>query len=666
MKQLFLIFLFFIFLNTTFIFSQQKSLNNNEENKIQSMQIIDIKAKSNKEIERESFLHKKIYTKENIESYSVNSVSELLSFLPEIEVTGHGVNRKQISYQGLQSSYVSIHVNGVPVTQNSKVGFSLDSIDLSNIEKIEISRQSETATPNSTIGTIINIYTKDLDKPNGNYLSAFSKHILNDGYSVGGGYSLFLDKLKFDLQGSFRYDDGVQTNVKKGAHTVTEYSVPEKNIFNGILNLGYSFSATTKVIFSFLYSYESLIADGNVTTEEQLVKDTTYLPNISFQHSINSNLSLKIFLSYKNFSHDTITYSLFQIIEGRKEGTEAKQVFNNLDANINFSLKQSTLINADMNIAYQLETTSDDTLKLDDNKDYSRHNVSFNLQNLFKLTSFAKFLIGGKVNYNTQYAWNFSPYIHLNSALNKIVLLRVGYTSAYRAPTFKDNFYNWVHPAPFNFLISGNQNLKPETGHSFNFDSDFFFDKLFNLKVRGYLHLLSDKISYGDEKPGEGTINGSKYNGIRQAENISESYNLGSSISLDGQTKINFLKLGYSLNYNYNFAQEKEDGKYIDMEAIIPHSIKGNLFFTSIKTKTKLFLVAKYNSDFVIARATEDTPKQVRESLYLYNLKITQNLLDIFDLSIGVENLFDNKNEDYLLYEGRKFYVGLNLKSFKF
>ncbi len=126
-----------------------------------------------------------VVTKEEIDSIQAKSLTEVLSRLPGIQVSGGGGigQTKSVYVRGTNSSHVLMLLNGVRMGSATLGSGNFGSIPLTGIERIEYIRGSCAAVYGAdAVGGVINIIT---DYQKGQKLSEFSVGVGSNSYRVG-------------------------------------------------------------------------------------------------------------------------------------------------------------------------------------------------------------------------------------------------------------------------------------------------------------------------------------------------------------------------------------------------------------------------------------------------------------------------------------------------
>ncbi|MFA7672164.1 MAG: TonB-dependent receptor plug domain-containing protein, partial [Sphaerochaetaceae bacterium] len=276
---------------------------------------LDIKAKSLARAEINNSTSVTIITKEEIESYNVSTVAQLIGKATGTTFSSYGSEgaAQSIQIRGISSSKILIYIDGVPMTSAHDASFDLSTIPLSSVESIEIIRSGHGNLGRTNgIGGIVNIILKkdvDIASPfslsfeNGSFLplaygSEDKKNWLSlvDSQKLSLGYSTKIKNFNLSAnaggvlaQNNYTYRDGGALALREDS----EFKKIDGSIaLNGNITDNLSLNSQNIIAFSRLETPGSLtyITVGNwqqdlsVTTLNNLTlkNKAPYLDNLSF------------------------------------------------------------------------------------------------------------------------------------------------------------------------------------------------------------------------------------------------------------------------------------------------------------------------------------------------------------------------------------------------
>ena len=658
-----------------------QNTNSNADKKI--LRKIIISSKNNFFTEKTNILHVQSLSKLDLQNRGIISIREALLLFPSVTPYQHA-GQDYIQFQGLSGQYLIITIDGIPVTGRISQSLPFNQLAFANIERIELLKGAATSLyGNGAVGGIINIVTKGNNQTKNNIYPHASFHFdnyyfLNGKYWANAAWQHKINSILYTLQGSYTWDDGFFEDERIGRFLVPNYKLPNINQFDLTSSLSQRLDKNTwwfKANFSqnqLSRSSQAAVIQG----EHNL--DTKASTSLLWQNALNKNLSLQAHTSYKHFQHDITFYSVFN----QEETSQEKQSYNDLETEstihyqpidgLSFKLGANYLIeNAYLDSAGSTNLLRNNTAlflhsewspfigsRLNAQIDDAKNSLD-NKNKVVEPSSKVDILIlslGARSTINSDFGLSFNPELGWRYSPFDFFSWRIHYGRGYRAPTFKDQHYYWIHPQPVNFLIKGNPNLKPETTDSLQNSLHFYFSRLLIITLSSYAHLITDKIAYGEQTAGSGIFRGRTYNGIRQSTNITQAYRLGSDIEFKGSNK--FFRYQTSFSYNDSKDYDKNTETFVDAEFSIRYHAKIFLGFILPHARTLLGITSQWNAGHVINRETQETIGDT----YNIDLNVNQPLTFVYEnlaLYGGVKNLFDQKTDFLNRQEGIKFYVGL-------
>lgn len=151
-----------------------------------------------------------IVTREDIERIQPQTLLELMRLQPGVDIvrTGAPGSQTSIFLRGTNSDHTLVLIDGVRANSASTGGFPWQSLEPTQIERIEIVRGPRAALYGAdAIGGVVQIFTR---KPSGLNASASygSNNTSNVQLGYGGG-----ERVRYRLQGSFAKSDGVPSRT---------------------------------------------------------------------------------------------------------------------------------------------------------------------------------------------------------------------------------------------------------------------------------------------------------------------------------------------------------------------------------------------------------------------------------------------------------------------
>jgi len=304
--------------------------------------------------------------------------------------------------------------------------------------------------------------------------------------------------------------------------------------------------------------------------------------------------------------------------------------------------------------------------------DYKRQveNISAYTSINYKITN--NFEVQPAVRYtsNNSFGDFFSPAFNAKYKVNNQNIIRFAYGNGYRSPSIKELYLDW-HPTfgPFTYNITGNENLKLETSHSFILDYTFYktINNSNTLKVE-------PSINYNQVKDLIGLTE--LVNFSRHYINLNEMKSLNISVNTNYQIQ-DFMQMNFGFSYlgrYLEYTKEFNSGSFMFTPSANlslnyqykPYDVAFNLFY-KYSGKRKGHYIEEENGNDVLKEAT-------RQDFSNLDLSVSKNFFQKkWQLNLGVKNIFNVKdietfNQIGVAHErnsqllGTSYFIKLNYK----
>ena len=227
-----------------------------------------------------------VITDEEIRSLPARDLSEVLSYIPGVDIeprSGFG-QPTAISIQGSSSRHVRVMIDGIPLNTQASGQVNPTKFPIENIERIEIIRGAASSVWGSALGGVINMITKDAGDtpvPQGSITHSIAEYgTAKESFNLSGK----IGELRYYLFASYMDSDGLRTKA----------DTEEIKSFN---KLSFSLGDLAKITSSFGYS------QGDVNSGE--------FPDGSYQNTPYSNKYGRIGLDV-NLDNGTIFDGAFK------------------------------------------------------------------------------------------------------------------------------------------------------------------------------------------------------------------------------------------------------------------------------------------------------------------------------------------------------------------
>lgn len=601
-------------------------------------------------------------------------VASLQDFLQQ-EVPG--LNFQEVGYgtdidiQGLGSKHVLFLVDGERIAGENGGNIDYQRINMSNVERIEIVKGASSALYGSqAMGGVINIITKEAQKKfearaGVRYAGSYQKNeaSLNDQYlNKYTEAAKNLDLPNLDLNATVGFNLGkVKSTTDFLRKTTDGYQLYDKKGYTRVWSTGYreeveksesptSISAientTVREKLKFTPTKRlTLRADGSFTAFNRydFAMDGIYEQNQDWtagggaDYKFNEYSTLTANIHYDDYAR----YDKYELKDGRVRQYENSMLQPRLSY-INSQIKNMTLIGG-----WELfrESLYGDRFVSDGSfSDRSQWYTTLFAQDDWKLNQHWSFVGGLRADYHKEYEWNVTPKVSAMYKL-KYFTFRGNYARGYRSPTLKELYMNWNHLGMFQII--GNENLKPESNNYLSFSGEFS-NKHFNVNANMYGNWFRNKIEgvwyQLDPDEVEEGANDLEY----RYTNVNRSYLMG----VEAMAKIKVCKyVNLHGTYNYLYTS-KTDG--VRLTSTSPHSgtarIEFNTHVTNWETVVNFAGNIMGKKDYATSSSYTDPETGEEVDAYynthvdaysLWDLSVSQYLWRRFQLTLGVNNIFD-------------------------
>ncbi len=616
-----------------------------KKEKIEAGKIVVTGTKTEEDIEK-SVLKTMVITKKEIENLGASTVMEVFESLPGMIIYVHG--HSLVELQGLSGKYVKVLINGIPVTGKSHGGTPLETLPVSEIERIEIVKGATSSLYGSdALGGVINIITKKSTEEKV-LLGITMDQRYYDTEELYGEATVYHKNQSADIRITAGYanDNGNKIRTKGFMGERYLYQIPYKDFQNIRGDIAFYMLKNTKIGLGGGYSVDDKISSINSSLGAFSI-DKKYDGAVDVKHNLSDYLSLDLYASYRRFEHDYQQYNT----DFNSYLPKTKSIYDDIEGEVkaiyDVCLSHSLLLGANI-----LQERLDDD-DIGGKKDRTGYAVF--AQDKFNLNGKDKLYVvpGLRYTYHETFGNDFSPKVSIRYNLFKTLTLRASYGQGYKTPTFKNNYYTTIHPGSDKFLITGNKDLDPEKSHSANFSVDYMPIKAFNIDGTFFYNKIYNLIG-GEFIDRTGSYQGFQYSRVYQYVNKDEAYTTGAEFKVKGEV---LKSLQYGIGYTYLIAKGKTKGEnYEYLQGKSPHSIKANLTYTAPVISTMLHINTIWNDKQLIGD-DEYSPEYL-----MVNLSLRQPLFTHYEIYGGVKNLLDNDEDYFNLYEGRIFYIGGKVK----
>jgi outer membrane receptor for ferrienterochelin and colicins len=609
-----------------------------------------------------------------------------------------------IQMQGLDSQYILILIDGVPLVGRSAGTLDLNRISVGNIKQIEIIKgASSSLYGNEALGGVINIIT---ERP----ISGFTGDLNYRSSSFNTqdiGTNINYKNTKFGVTAFFNRNssDGYDLVAGNATNTVD----PFVN-YTASANMSYEFSEKTKLITSTRYynQIQDNILSENLSGESEI---NEWNINLRLEHEFNAKWKSYLELygtQYKAeefFSSaisDETTQSDFnqRFLRPELRTTYALNATNELISGIGLTNERldRTLFSTtpEFNSPYiyaQYDGTISEKLNVILGARFDAHNV---YESQFSPKAALRYQISDKISIKGSAGYGFKApdfrQLFLDFSNSTVGYTVIGYNEAPRRlqELFEQDQLNIdtnIYPTQadqqgfVNAIVAQfDDNLRAESSVSFNLGLDLKPTENVKLNINAFRNTISNLI--------ETQAIAQRQNGqnVFSYTNLAEVYTQG--IEFDTRWKVNnklTISGGYQLLYAFDeeaktafendevFARDPQtlqtfrldEDHYFGLFNRSRHTANFKIFYDIPKWGLNTNIRAVYRSKFGLFDTNGNTYLDDFDTFVaantIWDFAINKTLFEKYKLGIGIDNLFDFTDTQITNVPGRLFYATLNI-----
>lgn len=580
-----------------------------------------------------------VITRSEIEATGAENIGEVLEHRVGI-VVDRDAHGDGVQLQGLDSDYILILLDGEPQVGRIAGKIDLARIAVENVERIEIVKGASSALFGSAaMGGVINVITRSASSPfAAQFTNNLETHNTIDSRTT---VELNRDKLNALLtlaanrRNPIDLDESDLTTTIDGyqnwTHSArTEYQLTPKStlLFSGqyFAQKQEGVSENEGVIFDRLGDIDNF--SGSIGTGYQLGSRSKLMGKIYTTRYRDESTVIDRGTSLTASSNVTIQ----DLIKGEAQFDTALGSKNQLTvgAELIFENLESQRI-----IGGEKEVTTD----------------SLFFQNEFRPIANLAFVLGGRLDYHSEFGTHFSPKLSGLYRVTPDVTIRASFGQGFRAPDFKDLYLDFSNPTS-GYQVLGNPDLQPESSGNWNFGVEYQFRSTLLGRVHLYRNNLNNLIEA--ERIGKSVLGGSKF----QYFNVSEAFTEGVEVELSTRSIRGF---SATIGYAHLNGEDKETGLTLLNRS--KHSGNLKLAYANQGAGFNVDLRGRYASRWGFFDDGDNVleDEEYAPSNWIWNLRGSKQILEWLKASVGVNNIFDFKIPTFYTFTGRSFYGGLSL-----
>jgi len=536
--------------------------------------------------QKNSVLKVKVIDIKRINLQGAYNLTSLLANELNVRINYDPMLGNSISLQGISGQNIKVMIDGVPVIGREGGNIDLSQINLSSVERIEmIEGPMGVNFGPDAMGGVINIITK--------------KSVKNHSRLSAGTYAESIGQYNFDLQASTGFKKfGVQTNFQRNffqgfSTDETSRAKTWKPRTQYLADLNFSYflkNGTLRFNNSFFDEKTTDKGVSTINSFEGTATDKYYLTtrigtSLFYDKKLNNNWSLNVVATYQNYRR--IRRSVFIDLTTLEEHLVYDAEVQDTNY-FNLYMSRGILTNrtAHKNLNYQLgyEVNIDEVTGSKIQNGYASIG-DYGLFGSAELKVNKQLLIRPAVRYiyNTQFAAPIIPSLNIKFDFNTNWAMRASYARGFRAPSLKELHLAFLDP---NHNLSGNENLKAETGHNLQlaFTRTAKIYKNYTLTIEPMLFYNKINNMIDLVRLNASTV-AAQYNNIANFEN--GGFNLNTSVASNSVS----MQVGYAFSARQNsiMAQSNTNTYFYTNE------FRANTSYTFTKSETSISLFYKYN-----------------------------------------------------------------------
>ena len=680
-----LIFINLFFLNTLVLAQNYNdSIPNNELN-----EVIITGTKTKRQLSLIP-LTAKIISEDQIKKTNSSRLKDILDEQVGIIIVSDFGGGEGIQIQGLDSEYILILMDGLPIIGRQSGTLDLNRIAIGNIKQIELIKGSSSSLYGSeALGGVVNLISSDnKDSLSLNFDYKFASYNTNDiNLSTG---IISKDGKKFNLFINSYSSDGYDLDNTDNLNTIDPFK-------NYTVHLKYSFKKEN-LFFS---------SSARVFDEKQNFKiDENYFGNNNIlEWNSNSRINYKISDSF-NIESDIYLTSY---------NSQEKISSNSMDQEEGFF--DQFLLKTEVRTIIDLWNRDKLTLGLGFyDESLSRNNFYKNKVSQYSINLFSQlegfisnntnYIIGARYDDYNNYKSQISPRIAIRTKLFEDVFFKSSIGRGFKAPDFRQLYFNFSN-STVGYSVIGfnvvneviyeltknnqivnlvvpieefNEELKPESSFSINAGFKYYPSNNVKFEINLFRNDIDNLIDY--------KVIANKKNG----QNVFSYFNLNKVYTQGIESTFNFKpnrKLDIILGYQFleakdkNIADSIKDGEIYARESLnspsfklMPkdyfglynrskHTFNFKIYFEA-KNNLSINLRSKYRTKYGLFDSNGndflDIYDEFVKGYLISDFALLKNINSSLSLSLGADNLFNYKDSQNITnLPGRIVYVKINL-----
>lgn len=368
-----------------------------------------------------------------------------LVVVPQVNAQGNG-----IQIQGFNPDYTLILIDGEPIIGRYTGSLELSRIAIGNIKQIEIVKgPSSSLYGSDALAGVINIIT---DRPVGTKGNLAIRYGTNNTLDINGDVGFTKKKLGVYVFANRYHTDGYDLSPQNFGKTVspfTNYTLNSKITYKvgpltDISIAGRFFNEDQVFRFEVESNGSRIRTSGNGNT-----RDWNFNPVLTHRFSDK----LKAIARFYSTHYQTETYLDLETDGSRYYQDDFKQSFTRPELNVEYYFNEKNILTLGGGYIKEMVQTS---RYGDEDKRYQSTSYGF-FQHEWLPMEKLTLIAGGRYDYNTIYGSQFSPKLSSRFELNKKVTFKVSGGVGFKAPDFRQLYFNFNNSAAGGYSVLGTE-----------------------------------------------------------------------------------------------------------------------------------------------------------------------------------------------------------------
>jgi len=368
-----------------------------------------------------------------------------LVVVPQVNAQGNG-----IQIQGFNPDYTLLLIDGEQIIGRYTGSLELSRLAVGNIKQIEIVKgPSSSLYGSDALAGVINIIT---ERPQGTRGHVGIRYGTNNTLDVNGDVGFTKKKLGVYVYGNRYHTDGYDLSPQNFGKTVSPFT---NYTFNS--KITYKFNPDTDISIAGRFFNEDQVFRFEVESNGSRIRtagngntqDWNFNPVLTHRFSDK----LKAIARFYSTHYQTETYLNLETDGSRYYQDDFKQSFTRPEVNAEYFFNEKNILTLGGGYIKEMVQTS---RYGDEEKRYQETTYGFFQHEWLPMETFSV-IAGGRYDYNNIYGGQFSPKLSTRFELNKKVTFKVSGGVGFKAPDFRQLYFNFNNSAAGGYSVLGTE-----------------------------------------------------------------------------------------------------------------------------------------------------------------------------------------------------------------